>query len=62
MLGRAERWPARTLDRVVRHYPRTVAGDDPIAAEAPLTVDGRQAGAAEALVDKLTRYRIEVDP
>jgi hypothetical protein len=39
-----------------------VAGDDPIAAGDPLSVDDRQASAAEPLVDALTRYRIEVDP
>lgn len=36
-----------------------VAGDGPIDAGSPLTVDGRTAGVEEELIERATRYRIE---
>jgi predicted O-methyltransferase YrrM len=44
VLGKAERWPARTLDRVVRHYPRTTAvgGPNHVTLETAAAVDAKQ--------------------
>lgn len=39
-----------------------VGGDDPIAVDAPLSVDRRTVGAIEPLTDQVTSYRIGVDP